>query len=156
MKKTIIAAILLAASSAASAAGIGAGIVVGGGATGFAGSASGNAFSNSEGMAVAASQVAGSGTSYQSTHAYGGGSATVGGSVNSVGAQVVTNHTQYAVVDSFGAVSGNAPIQAGNAIANGTSGFSQTKVGAYGTSNFQTGAIGGLVGFGAAVGFGGF
>lgn len=156
MKKTLLAAALAVAAFNASAAGLGAGIVIGGGATGFAGAVSGNAYSNSTGSAVAASQVNGYGSSFQHTDGFTGGTATIGGVVNQNGAQVVTGATQVAQVNSVGNVTGNAPINVGNAIANGTAGFSETKVGSYGTANFQTGAIGGLAGFGGVVGFGNF
>lgn len=157
MKKTLLAvAFSLAFVGAASAQGIAGGIVVGGVAGGFAGSASGTAFSNSQGSAVAASQVNGYGSSYQHSDGVTGGTATIGGAVNHVGATITTGTTQYATTNSWGGVTGNAPIMAGDSIANGTAGFGSTKVGAAGNSQFATGAIGGVIAIGGVAGITGF
>lgn len=138
------------------ATGIGAGLVVGGGATGFAGSVVGQASSVSEGNAVAASVVNGYGSSFQHTDGFSTGSATIGGIVTPQGAQVVTNTTQAAQVNSYGNVTGNAPIMAGELIANGTGGLAKTTNVAAGNANFATGAIGGVIGIGAVGGLFGF
>lgn len=144
------------ASAAASATGLGGVVVIGGAAGGYAGSVTGNASSYSDGNAIAASQVNGYGSSFQHTDGFSGGSATVGGHVNNVGANIVTGTTQYAQTNSYGNVTGNAPIMAGESIANGTAGFAKNVSAAGGTGNFQTAQIGGFVGIGAIGAFGHF
>lgn len=162
MIRNVFGALALVALSAGAYAhgngnGVGGGVVIGGAAAGYAGSVTGSAGSYSSGNAVAATQVNGYGSSFQHTDGFTGGTATVGGSVNHLGAQVVTGTTQVAQVNSYGSVSGNAPIEvAGGLIANGTGGLGKTDTYAGGTANFATGAIGGVIGIGGAAGIFGF
>lgn len=158
IRNTVGALALVALSmGVASASGLGGGLVIGGAAAGYAGSVTGSAGSYSSGNAVAATQVNGYGSSFQHTDGFTAGTATVGGSVNHLGAQVVTGTTQVAQVNSYGNVSGNAPIEvAGGLIANGTGGLGKTDTFANGNAHFATGAIGGVIGIGAAAGIFGF
>lgn len=116
---------------------------ISGSASGFAGNVVGSAGSWSNGSAVSSAQVNGYGSSWQTATGYTGGTATIGGQVTHQGAQVISNTTQYSHSDAYGEVSGNAPIMVGNAIANGSASFGETKVNAGGTANFGTAAIGG-------------
>lgn len=109
-----------------------------------AGAISGSANSFSEGSAVAASQVNGFGHSIQSAWGNSGGQASIGGTVNHQGAQVITNTSQYANTSGYGDVGGNAPITVGDSIANGNAAFGQTKVNAGGTATWGTVAIGAI------------
>lgn len=150
--RSLAVAALMLVGSITHAAGLGGSITVGGGLSGFAGSVVGSASSVSEGNAVAATQVNGYGGSYQHTDGFSAGSATIGGVVNNQGAQVITGTTQVAHVNSYGSVSGNAPIEVGNGlIANGTGGLAKTTNYASGNAAFQTGAIGALGTIGGAV-----
>lgn len=119
-----------------------------------AGVISGTAGSISEGSAVAASAVNGYGSSWQKAEGYTGGTASVGGTVNYQGAQVVTNTTQYAHTSGYGEISGNAPISVGDSIANGNASFGQTKVGASGNAQWGTVAIGAVGSFKGTGGYG--
>ncbi|UDY80343.1 hypothetical protein AXY1_32 [Achromobacter phage AXY1] len=124
-----------------------------------AGSVYGTAGSISEGQAVAASAINGYGSSWQSAEGYTGGTATIGGVVNYQGAQVVTGTTQYAHTSGYGEVYGNAPINAGDSIANGNAAFGQTKVAASGNAQWGTvaiGAVGGIKATGVFAGYGGY
>lgn len=155
-KSLLVASLGLALSATVQANGIGGGIIVGGVAGNYAGSMSGNASSYTDGSAIAASQVNGYGSSFQHTDGFGGGSASVGGHVNHVGANIVTGTTQYAQTYSVGNVTGNAPIMVGESIANGTAGFAKEVNSAGGTANFATNQIGGFVGFGGVAAIGQF
>ena len=76
MKRNLLAiAILALAASAANASGIEGGVVVGAGASAFGGSVSGSASSISNGNAVTAAQVGGTGKSFQSANGSTGGTA---------------------------------------------------------------------------------
>jgi len=107
-----------------------------------AGAISGSANSFSEGSSVAASQINGFGQSIQNAWGNSGGQASIGGTVNYQGAQVITNTSHYANSFGSGSVSGNAPITVGDSIANGNAAFGQTKVNAGGTATWGTVAIG--------------
>lgn len=151
-KKIMVSAVLIVASMGIAQAAnpqINAGaIVVGGVATGFAGSVEGKASSISQGSSVAASQVNGFGTSVQRADGFSGGTAMVGGAVNSLGSTVITNTTHFAGSNGSGSVNGNAPIQVGESIANGNASFGSTDVKANGKSQFATGTIGGVIAVG--------
>ena len=157
---TIVSALALASFGSAHAAGIGGGIVVGGVGQVWQGDVSGKATSISNGNAIAASQVTGNGASFQHTDAISGGSATIGGSINNVGAQVGEITTQFATVNSFGQTSGNAPGSTWNngseMIVNGTMGFASSENMAKGKANFNVGQIGGIVGIGGVAAIGNF
>lgn len=128
--------------------------VVGGiSVSGFAGYVTGTASSETIGNSVAVTNIAGTGTSFQHTDGFGAGQATVGGIVNSQGAQVTTVTTQTSQVNSYGTVTGNAPATTGGLTSNGTGGLAQVTNYAHGTGQFATGAIGGQV---AINGFQGF
>lgn len=153
------AAVLMSVAGLAQASGGGGigGIVVGVGAAGYAGTVTGSASSVSEGNAIAATQVNGYGSSFQHTDGFSAGSATIGGVINHAGATVVTGTTQVAQVNSYGNVTGNAPIEvAGGMIANGTGGLAKSTNYAAGNAQFGTAqfaAIGGIVGAGGFIGF---
>jgi hypothetical protein len=139
----VVASFALAA--AASATGIGGVVVVGGAAGGYAGSVVGSASSISNGNAIAATQINGYGSSFQHTDGIAQGSASIGGAVSPLGASVVTGTTQIAQVNSYGNVTGNAPIEvAGGMIANGTGGLGNTTNYAQGNAQFGTAGIGGF------------
>lgn len=118
------------------------------GVGGYLGTVSGAASSISSGGAVAAAQVNGYGSSFQGTGGISGGTATVGGVVTGAGATVITGTTQIAVVQSYGNVTGNAPINVGdNMIANGTGGIAKSDNYAGGNSAFQLAQFGGYAGY---------
>lgn len=135
---------------------VGGGLVIGGFASGYEGTISGNANSVSNSMSVTASQVNGFGTSIQSNVTNTGGAATVGGVITPVGSLVTTDTTTWSNSTSQGSISGNAPIQVGDSLANASAGFGQTEVNAAGYSTFNSGAIGGILAVGAVGAFGGF
>lgn len=157
MKKLIVAVALSFVSALALAHGNGnggtvaGGVAIGGIAGGFAGSTTGTAKVNSNGSAVAASQVLGSGFSNQHTDAATGGTAVIGGAVNFQGAGVSTSTTQFATVNSVGATD-QAALNTDGLIQNGTLGIAQTESTAKGTAKFDTAAVGGGIAVGGIAG----
>lgn len=114
----------------------------GGSITGHAGAINGTASSISTGSSVAATQINGYGSSTQVSFGMTGGVAEVGGTFSRDGTQVVTSTRQYANSDSYGHVSGNAPIMVGDSIANGGATFGSTTTNATATGTYNAGAIG--------------
>ncbi len=162
IKKVALAAILAVSSiGLAQASGIGGAIVVGGVGQAWAGDISGTAKSVSNGTAIAASQIAGNGTSFQHTDGFAGGNASIGGTITPVGATVATNTNQWAQVNSYGNISGPGAIAEqtvgkNTTIVNGTMGFGSSENKASGKANFQVGQIGGIVGIGGVAAIGSF
>lgn len=155
MKKVLVAVALTMASSLALASGgsIGGIAVVGGALHGYAGYAAGEASSVSEGSAIAATSVAGTGFSYQHTDSVSGGSAVIGGAVTPVGAGVVTNTSQYATVNSYGVTIGQPALNGDGLIMNGTTGFASSNNVAEGEAAFATGGIGAIGVIGGVAGW---
>ncbi|MDR5756988.1 hypothetical protein [Caballeronia sp. LZ035] len=151
-KIIVVAALASLFVGHAQASGVEGGIVVGAGASAFGGSVSGSAASISNGNAVTAAQVGGSGASYQNAFNNTGGTATIGGGVNSVGAQVVTNTTQFSNSGVTGSAVGNAPTNVGDSIANGGAAYGSTTTAAQGNAQFATGAIGAVGAIGGIAG----
>lgn len=120
--------------------------------TGHAGTINGTASSVSTGSSVVATQVNGYGSSSQTSFGETGGVAQVGGTFNRDGTQVVTSTRQYATSESYGNVTGNAPIMVGDSIANGGASFGKTDTAASATGTFVAGNIGA---FGSIGGVGG-
>lgn len=148
----IVAALGLCGSAyATDVAGVAGGIAVGGVATGWAGQAGGTAESTTSGQAVAVGQVAGTGFSNQSAIANSGGTATIGGIVNSTTATVGTATTQYANINTVGATDQLA-LNAEGLIQNGAIAQGQTANEATGTASFNVGQIGAVVGIGGIAG----
>ncbi|MPT37040.1 MAG: hypothetical protein E2603_00675 [Achromobacter sp.] len=127
--------------------------------TGHAGTINGTASSISNGSSVVATQVNGYGSSSQTSFGETGGVAQVGGTFNRDGTTVVTSTRQYATSETYGHVSGNAPIMVGDSIANGGATFGKTETSASATGSFHAvnvgafGAIHGIGGVGHVVGF---
>ncbi|MGB3434695.1 hypothetical protein [Achromobacter sp.] len=131
----------------------------GGSITGHAGAINGTASSISTGSSVAATQINGYGSSSQVSFGMTGGVSEVGGTFSRDGTQVVTSTRQYANSDSYGHVSGNAPIMVGDSIANGGATFAKTDTSASATGSFHAvnvGAFGSIHGIGPVGGVGGF
>ncbi|MGE8689763.1 MAG: hypothetical protein ACN6PJ_21640 [Achromobacter sp.] len=125
---------------------------VGGSVTGHAGAINGTASSVSTGSSVVATQINGYGSSSQTSFGSTGGIAEVGGTFSRDGTQVVTSTRQYANSESYGSVSGNAPIMVGDSIANGGATFAKTDTNASATGSFHAvnvGAFGSIHGIGA-------
>ncbi|KGD95171.1 hypothetical protein JL37_10735 [Achromobacter sp. RTa] len=125
---------------------------VGGSVTGHAGAINGTASSVSTGSSVVATQINGYGSSSQTSFGSTGGIAEVGGTFGRDGTQVVTSTRQYANSESYGSVSGNAPIMVGDSIANGGATFGKTDTNASATGSFHAvnvGAFGSIHGIGA-------
>ncbi|MGV2904834.1 hypothetical protein, partial [Achromobacter sp. AGC25] len=97
-------------------------------------------------------QVNGYGSSSQTSFGETGGVAQVGGTFSRDGTQVVTSTRQYATSESYGNVTGNAPIMVGDSIANGGASFGKTDTAASATGTFVAGNIGA---FGSIGGVGG-
>ncbi|KRC84610.1 hypothetical protein D3C87_402170 [compost metagenome] len=148
MKKLAAAAALSLFAASAYATGPG---QVGGSVTGHAGTVHGTASSISTGSSVVATQVNGYGSSSQTSFGSTGGIAEVGGTFGRDGTQVVTSTRQYANSESYGQVTGNAPIMVGDSIANGGATFGQTETSASATGTFHAANVGG---FGAIHGIG--
>ncbi|MEB3098936.1 hypothetical protein VCS63_24070 [Achromobacter sp. D10] len=154
MKKLAAVAGLSLAAVSAHAAG-----QFGGSVTGHAGAINGTASSVSTGSSVAATQINGYGSSTQVSFGMTGGVAEVGGTFSHDGTQVVTSTRQYANSDSYGQVSGNAPIMVGDSIANGGATFAKTDTSASATGSFHAvnvGAFGSIHGIGPVGHVGGF
>lgn len=151
---TLAAAIALAFTAPAFAGSVEGGAVIGIGATGFVGTVSGSASSISTGNAVTAAQVGGNGGSFQSANGSTGGTATIGGGVNNVGATVVTSTSQYSNSSVTGSIYGNAPVNVGTSIANGGAAYGSTNTGATGSSQFATESIGAVAGIGGIASIG--
>lgn len=128
-------------------------VVVGGALHGYAGYAAGEASSVSNGSAIAATSVAGTGASFQHTEGVSGGSATIGGAVTPVGAAVVTGTTQYASVASYGVTIGQPAVNGDGLIVNGTTGFASSENVAQGDAAFATGGIGAIGVIGGVAGW---
>ena len=131
----------------------------GGSITGHAGAINGTATSISSGSSVVATQVNGYGSSSQTSFGSTGGIAEVGGTFSREGTQVVTSTRQYANSESYGHVSGNAPIMVGDSIANGGATFGSTETSASATGTFHAanvGAFGSIHGIGSVGHVGGF
>ncbi|WAI85642.1 MULTISPECIES: hypothetical protein [Achromobacter] len=127
--------------------------------TGHAGTINGTASSISNGSSVVATQVNGYGSSSQTSFGETGGVAQVGGSFNHEGTTVVTSTRQYATSETYGSVSGNAPIMVGDSIANGGATFGQTETVASAAGTFKAaniGAFGAIGGVGPMGHVGGF
>lgn len=127
--------------------------------TGHAGTINGTASSISTGSSVVATQVNGYGSSSQTSFGETGGVAQVGGTFNRDGTTVVTSTRQYATSESYGHISGNAPIMVGDSIANGGASFGNTETKATASGTFASanigafGAIGGVGSMGQVGGF---
>ncbi|MFD4841254.1 hypothetical protein ACFWP0_27380 [Achromobacter sp. NPDC058515] len=115
---------------------------IGASVTGHAGTIHGTASSISTGSSVVATQVNGYGSSSQTSFGSTGGIAEVGGTFSHDGTQVVTSTRQYANSESYGNVTGNAPIMVGDSIANGGATFGQTETNATATGTFHAGNVG--------------
>lgn len=157
MKRNFLAVAILALAINAPAFagdhnGVEGGAVVGIGATGFVGTVTGSASSISTGNAVTAAQVGGNGGSFQSANGSTGGTATIGGGVNNVGATVVTSTTQYSNSAVTGSTFGNAPTMSGTSIANGGAAYGNTNTAAQGGATFATESIGAVAGIGGVAG----
>ncbi|CAB3736594.1 MULTISPECIES: hypothetical protein [Achromobacter] len=127
--------------------------------TGHAGTINGTASSISNGSSVVATQVNGYGSSSQTSFGETGGVAQVGGTFNRDGTTVVTSTRQYATSETYGHVSGNAPIMVGDSIANGGASFGQTETKASASGTFASaniGAFGAIGGVGSMGHVGGF
>jgi len=127
--------------------------------TGHAGTINGTASSISNGSSVVATQVNGYGSSSQTSFGETGGVAQVGGTFNRDGTTVVTSTRQYATSETYGHVSGNAPIMVGDSIANGGASFGQTETKASASGTFASaniGAFGAIGGVGSMGHIGGF
>ncbi|MCY1200703.1 hypothetical protein D9M72_121430 [compost metagenome] len=117
---------------------------VGGSVTGHAGAINGTASSISTGSSAVSTQINGYGFSSQTSFGSTGGIAEVGGTFSRDGTQVVTSTRQYANSESYGHVSGNAPIMVGDSIANGGATFGQTETSASATGSFHAANVGGF------------
>lgn len=154
MKKLAAVAALSLLAAAAQASG-----QAGGSVTGHAGAINGTASSISTGSSVVATQINGYGSSSQTSFGSTGGIAEVGGTFSRDGTQVVTSTRQYSNSESYGNVTGNAPIMVGDSIANGGATFGKTETSASATGSFHAmnvgafGAIHGIGGVGHVVGF---
>ncbi|WMD20737.1 hypothetical protein RAS12_29810 [Achromobacter seleniivolatilans] len=127
--------------------------------TGHAGTINGTATSISTGSSVVATQINGYGSSTQTSFGETGGVAQVSGSFNRDGTQVTTSTRQYATSESYGHVTGNAPIMVGDSIANGGASFGKTDTTASATGTFvagNIGAFGSISGVGSVGHIGGF
>lgn len=119
---------------------------------GHIGTISGTANSVSTGNSVVATQVNGTGFSTQTSFGNTGGEASVGVTFNHDSTLVVTSTRQYADSQSYGHVSGGAPVNVGNSIANGGATFESTTTDATGNATFKAasfGGSGGIQGIGA-------
>lgn len=156
MKKlATVAALSLLAASAYASGPTGPSVSV----TGHAGTINGTASSISNGSSVVATQVNGYGSSSQTSFGETGGVAQVGGTFNRDGTTVVTSTRQYATSETYGHVSGNAPIMVGDSIANGGASFGQTETKASASGTFKSaniGAFGAIGGVGSMGHIGGF
>ncbi|CAB3737741.1 MULTISPECIES: hypothetical protein [Achromobacter] len=156
MKKlAAVAALSLFAASAYASGPSGPSVSV----TGHAGTINGTASSISNGSSVVATQVNGYGSSSQTSFGETGGVAQVGGTFNRDGTTVVTSTRQYATSETYGHVSGNAPIMVGDSIANGGASFGQTETKASASGTFASaniGAFGAIGGVGSMGHIGGF
>ncbi len=124
----------------------------GGSVTVHSGAINGTVSSISTGSSVVATQINGYGSSSQTSFGETGGVAQAGGSFGPDGTQVFTSTRQYATSESYGSVSGNAPIMVGDSIANGGASFGQTETSASATGTFHAanvGAFGAIHGIGA-------
>lgn len=147
----VLAATAVSTSFAHGTSGVAGGIAVGGVATGWAGAVTGTADSTSSGQAVAVGQVAGNGFSVQESVANSGGTATIGGVINSTTATVGTATTQYANIDTTGRTDQLA-LNSEGLIQNGAIAQAQTSNEATGTANFAVGQIGGVAAIGGVAG----
>ena len=91
--------------------------------SGYSGSIHGTVSSVSNGSSVVATQVNGYGSSTQTSFGETGGVAQASGSFSHNGIETVTSTRQYATSETYGHVSGNAPIMSGDSIANGGATF---------------------------------
>lgn len=142
MKKLVLVAALATASSAAFASGWG----HHGSASGFAGNAVGEIAVSTEGLSVAASQVAGSGFSLQKAEGFAGAEAYIGGSIQSNGAAVWTDSSHWAQTKASGQTFGKntKAFDAEGAILNGSAAFSQATTASEISGTFAMGKIGGV------------
>lgn len=158
--KSLAATALFSMCAMAAAAGVGGGIVVGGVGQAWQGTVGGKATSVSNGNTVAAATGSGNFASHQTADAISGGTATIGGAINNVGATVVTNTTQFSTVNTAGSMSGNAVgtqwNNGGEVIVNGSQAFASSENMAKGKANFNVGQIGGIIGVGGVAVVGGF
>ncbi len=126
---------------------------------GHIGTINGTASSVSTSNSVVASQVNGTGHSSQTSFGSTGGEASVGVTFSHDSTLVVTSATQYANSESYGHVSGNAPVNVGDSIANGGATYGSTQTDATGNATFKavsfggSGSIQGIGAFGQIVGF---
>ena len=91
--------------------------------SGYSGNIHGTVSSVSTGSSVVSTQVNGYGSSSQTSFGETGGVAQASGSFSHNGIETVTSTRQYATSDTYGHVSGNAPIMVGDSIANGGATF---------------------------------
>ena len=82
--------------------------------SGYSGSIHGTVSSVSNGSSVVATQVNGYGSSTQTSFGETGGVAQASGSFSHNGIETVTSTRQYATSETYGHVSGNAPIMSGD------------------------------------------
>ena len=87
-------------------------------------------------------QVNGYGSSSQTSFGETGGVAQASGSFSHNGIETVTSARQYATSDTYGHVSGNAPIMVGDSIANGGATFEKTDTNASATGSFHAATFG--------------
>ncbi|CAB3673970.1 MAG: hypothetical protein ACWGIK_16355 [Achromobacter pulmonis] len=126
-------------------------------ASGHVGTITGTVSSVSTGTSVVSTQINGYGSSSQTSFGETGGVATAGGSFSPDGTTAVTSTRQYATSESYGHITGNAPIMVGDSIANGGATFGNTTTNASATGTFNAGAIGATAsihGVGPVGGFG--
>lgn len=126
-------------------------------ASGHVGTITGTVSSVSTGTSVVSTQINGYGSSSQTSFGETGGVATAGGSFSPDGTTAVTSTRQYATSESYGHITGNAPIMVGDSIANGGATFGNTTTNASATGTFKAGAIGATAsihGVGPVGGFG--
>ena len=127
--------------------------------SGYSGSIHGTVSSVSNGSSVVATQVNGYGSSTQTSFGETGGVAQASGSFSHNGIETVTSTRQYATSETYGHVSGNAPIMSGDSIANGGATFEKTDTNASATGSFHaatfgaTASIQGIGGIGHFQGF---
>lgn len=128
-------------------------------ASGHVGTITGTVSSVSTGTSVVSTQINGYGSSSQTSFGETGGVASAGGTFNKDATNAVTSTRQYATSETYGHVSGNAPIMVGDSIANGGATFGSTTTNATATGTFNAAAIGATAsihGIGPVGGVGGF
>ena len=138
MKKLAAVAVLSMCAASAYAAGPGPSVSI----SGYSGNIHGTVSSVSTGSSVVSTQVNGYGSSSQTSFGETGGVAQASGSFSHNGIETVTSTRQYATSDTYGHVSGNAPIMVGDSIANGGATFEKTDTNASATGSFHAATFG--------------